>query len=164
MESTPSALEERNTFAWILEQLLLLVATSSSAPKSQAIAKFGSYLSPDSIPTAVFQQFCGMPTPLTQQNLPTLHIFLQINIPTPQDPARASSSSTRRTPSTVPQDLKNANPSARISVKLVARIGIGVIASGRALAGRFFGRKWRAQQIVLEEEHRVECLDDITNR
>eukprot|EP00438_Fugacium_kawagutii_P010809 Skav230377 [mRNA] locus=scaffold62:38187:43470:+ [translate_table: standard] len=29
-----------------------------------------------------------------------------------------------------PGDLKNANPSARISVKLVARIGIGVIASG----------------------------------
>lgn len=28
------------------------------------------------------------------------------------------------------EDLKNANPSARISVKLVARIGIGVIASG----------------------------------
>merc|ERR1719171_1094929 len=27
-------------------------------------------------------------------------------------------------------DLKNANPSARISVKLVARIGVGVIASG----------------------------------
>lgn len=41
------------------------------------------------------------------------------------------------------EDLKNANPSARISVKLVARIGIGVIASGLTTARGGVRMPWK---------------------
>ena len=63
------------------------------------------------------------------------------------------------------EDLKNANPSARISVKLVARIGIGVIASGaqaretsrervrgvveeRATYGRFYKKMYVESEFI----------------
>lgn len=80
------------------------------------------------------------------------------------------------------KDLKNANPSARISVKLVARIGIGVIASGvvkgkadhltiSGMSGGTGAAKWGSikhcglpWEIGLAETHQTLVLNGLRNR
>lgn len=80
------------------------------------------------------------------------------------------------------KDLKNANPAARISVKLVARLGIGVIASGvvkgkadhltiSGMSGGTGAAKWGSikhcglpWEIGLAETHQTLVLNGLRNR